>query len=89
MKKREWKEPKVKGWRVKFQMVIKAKNKTEVKKITKEYFKKMPSFCKSETLSNGCFYIDTYMQPRKKKKEFKIPAEIIENKDGSADVIFL
>ena len=48
----------------------------------------MPSFCKSKTLSDGCFYIDTYMQPRK-KKEFKIPAEIIENEDGSADVIFL
>jgi len=89
IKKRKWKEPKVKGWKVKFQMVIKAKNKMEVKKITKEYFKKMPSFCKSETLSDGYFYIDTYMQPRKKKKEFKIPAEIIENKDGSADVIFL
>jgi len=70
-------------------MVIKAKNKTEVKKITKEYFKKMPSFCKSKTLSDGYFYIDTYMQPRQKKKEFKIPAEIIKNKDGSVDVIFL
>jgi ribonuclease PH len=29
------------------------------------------------------------MQPRKKKKEFKISAEIIEHKDGSADVVFL
>ena len=33
MKKKE----KIKGWKVKFQMVVKAKNKTEVKKITREY----------------------------------------------------
>ena len=87
MKKKE----KIKGWKVKFQMIVKAKNKAEVKKIIREYFKKMPSFCKREETGEvyGCFYIDTYMQPRKKKKEFKIPAEIIEHKDGSADVIFL
>tara|TARA_R110000824_G_scaffold313081_1_gene499950 strand:+ start:406 stop:660 length:255 start_codon:yes stop_codon:yes gene_type:complete len=84
MKKKE----KIKGWKVKFQMVVKAKNKTEVKKITREYFKKMPLFSTYESADNK-FYIDTYMQPRKKKKEFKIPyAEIIEHKDGSVDVIF-
>jgi organic hydroperoxide reductase OsmC/OhrA len=36
MKKKE----KIKGWKVKFQMIVKAKNKAEVKKITREYFKK-------------------------------------------------
>ena len=82
MKKKE----KIKGWKVKFQMVVKAKNKTEVKKITREYFKKMPLFSTYESADNK-FYIDTYMQPREKKKEWKT-AEIIENKDGSVDVVF-
>jgi hypothetical protein len=78
----------MKGWKVKFQMIVKTKNKTEVKKITKEYFKKMPLFSANKSAHNQ-FYIDTYMQPRKKKKECKIPTEIIENKDGSVDVVFL
>ena len=82
MKKKE----KIKGWKVKFQMVVKAKNKTEVKKITREYFKKMPLFSTYES-ADSKFYIDTYMQPREKKKEWKT-AEIIEHKDGSVDVIF-
>ena len=83
MKKKE----KIKGWKVKFQMVVKAKNKTEVKKITREYFKKMPLFSTYESADNK-FYIDTYMQPRKKKKEWKELTEIIEHKDGSVDVVF-
>jgi len=85
MKKKE----KIKGWKVKFQMIVKAKNKAEVKKITREYFKKMPLFSRTNVSAYNQFYIDTYMQPRKKKKEFKISEEIIEHKDGSADVVFL
>ena len=46
----------------------------------------MPLFSTYESADNK-FYIDTYMQPREKKKEWKT-AEIIKHKDGSVDMIF-